>query len=865
MDWSGSINLELGIQAVKLHKIEKNEVSTFDQHEFIRVEGKIENASLFIFFKKESKSHPKYLICNQTEETLIIRQKGNHLRGKETLLMPYQTSTFAWDDPHHEPKMIIVNIRNTDVRKKYSLESFWQNPPIVLGAVYKNNKLYRGERKIWAECHATGPTITLTFTDMNTNKLYGKETKSKSRDLELTASTRKGSRKRAGQDAVEKRKMGHTESIQMELRSTINSLGISLIDDTPQEIIFMQLTQISIDVMATDDNQYLVLSVGGAQIDNQLYNTTNPVMLVPKDHDTSSEEDSASYRGLRNFMQLSIVKDSKVTEVDYFKYFFFGLQELDLHVDSELLVRIMEFADLMYENLDLVKNVMEDEDDETENSMSMEEMKRTRKRTLVEIKNEEKEEEEWETTIIGLNSLELFKPTDVSVRSRMLYFDIFHIYPLAFELSFFSVSGVESGYVLSKILSFSGALTTIENAPIRLNTLAIQHAFQSREEFITRIAGHYKQQAINQIYSLLGSVDFVGAPISLVNNLGDGVYDFFYKPAQGLAVLSAQDFATGVAEGTSSLFRNTMTGFFNSTSKITGSFGKGAATLAFDADYLRERELAQRNRPKHVGEGLMYGVRDFGKGLWSGASGVIAQPMKGAESGGLSGFVKGVGRGVVGVAAKPVAGTFDLFSQTTKGLKNTATMLDRKDTYRQRPPRYFGSDNILTVYDYKSSEGQSLLWNLEDRRYCHQRYVTHVTTQKNILLFSNKFLFQIKPDTPEKLEWNCPIKCIKGMTTVEIEKGKIKVKLHLAPVSSGKFMEDLVGNKIEEKSFICFPHEINDVALAFDRIVKFVADMEKKKNRKDWQKTKGGGGNLVNRSLGVSMNSIKNMSFKSSN
>lgn len=33
---------------------------------------------------------------------------------------------------------------------------------------------------------------------------------------------------------------------------------------------------------------------------------------------------------------------------------------------------------------------------------------------------------------------------------------------------------------------------------------------------------------------ILGSFEFLGSPLSLVNNLGTGVYDFFYEPAQGL-------------------------------------------------------------------------------------------------------------------------------------------------------------------------------------------------------------------------------------------------------------------------------------------------------------------------------------------
>jgi hypothetical protein len=44
------------------------------------------------------------------------------------------------------------------------------------------------------------------------------------------------------------------------------------------------------------------------------------------------------------------------------------------------------------------------------------------------------------------------------------------------------------------------------------------------------------------------------------------------------------------------------------------------------------------------------------KGLWSGVTGIITQPVKGAKKKGAIGFAKGIGRGVLGVAVRPVTG-----------------------------------------------------------------------------------------------------------------------------------------------------------------------------------------------------------------
>ena len=42
-----------------------------------------------------------------------------------------------------------------------------------------------------------------------------------------------------------------------------------------------------------------------------------------------------------------------------------------------------------------------------------------------------------------------------------------------------------------------------------------------------------------------------------------------------------------------------------------------------------------------------------------GISGLVLQPIKGAQKDGAAGFFKGVGKGLLGVVAKPVGGVLD--------------------------------------------------------------------------------------------------------------------------------------------------------------------------------------------------------------
>lgn len=51
------------------------------------------------------------------------------------------------------------------------------------------------------------------------------------------------------------------------------------------------------------------------------------------------------------------------------------------------------------------------------------------------------------------------------------------------------------------------------------------------------------------------------------------------------------------------------------------------------------------------------------------ATGVITQPVKGAQAEGIDGLITGVVRGIVGVVAKPAAGVFDFASEATAAVK----------------------------------------------------------------------------------------------------------------------------------------------------------------------------------------------------
>lgn len=57
-----------------------------------------------------------------------------------------------------------------------------------------------------------------------------------------------------------------------------------------------------------------------------------------------------------------------------------------------------------------------------------------------------------------------------------------------------------------------------------------------------------------------------------------------------------------------------------------------------------------------ISSGFKVAGKEFGFGLYDGISGLVTQPIKGAQKDGTAGFIKGFGKGIGGLMAKPAAG-----------------------------------------------------------------------------------------------------------------------------------------------------------------------------------------------------------------
>eukprot|EP00466_Bigelowiella_natans_P011668 jgi/Bigna1/141839/aug1.65_g16547 len=224
-------------------------------------------------------------------------------------------------------------------------------------------------------------------------------------------------------------------------------------------------------------------------------------------------------------------------------------------------------------------------------------------------------------------------------------------------------------------------LPGVDEAPLDLNGLTMQHVFQDIDQLTRIVLLHYSRQFIFEFYKIVGSMDALGNPFGLFSSLGQGLYDFVADPLLGIQK-NPKEFGKGLAKGAASLVTSSLGGVTNTASKITGTVGNAIAQLSFDPVYLRRKQNV--GKATNIADGIFKGFQELGLGIVDGVTGIVRAPIQGAMKGGVVGFFKGAGKattmpsldrfssGLAGVVVKPVAGAFGMVSQTTQGFRQSS-------------------------------------------------------------------------------------------------------------------------------------------------------------------------------------------------
>ncbi|XP_067217864.1 intermembrane lipid transfer protein VPS13B-like isoform X4 [Chanodichthys erythropterus] len=199
-------------------------------------------------------------------------------------------------------------------------------------------------------------------------------------------------------------------------------------------------------------------------------------------------------------------------------------------------------------------------------------------------------------------------------------------------------------------------------------------------QLVHTLAMHYAAGALFRAGWVVGSLEILGSPASLVRSIGNGVSDFFRLPYEGLT-RGPGAFISGVSRGTNSFIKHISKGTLTSITNLATSLARNMDRLSLDDEHYMRQEEWRRQLPETLGDGLRQGLSRLGISLLGAIAGIVDQPMQtftrtldlpNSASSTARGVISGVGKGIVGVFTKPIGGAAELVSQTGYGLLHGA-------------------------------------------------------------------------------------------------------------------------------------------------------------------------------------------------
>jgi len=281
-----------------------------------------------------------------------------------------------------------------------------------------------------------------------------------------------------------------------------------------------------------------------------------------------------------------------------------------------------------------------------------------------------------------------------------------------------------SGPIASLAGSLLCAVLSLTRAPLALSALGLSGFSGTAAQLRALVSAHYARCVEEQLPTLLGSADVLGNPRQLLLRLERGLNDALGDGPS--------------ADGGLSLLANAVTGVSLSASLVTSSLANGVAELGFGRSEAASRSdaLAVRGPVRSAGQGISMAVESVAQGALTGLTGLMLQPMSGAQRDGFGGFARGLFSGVTGAIARPLVGAIDAASLVAEGLAaSSATSQDDELQVfsalqrRARLPRAFGAHGEVVPYSQATALFAAALEQLRtsrgDARFQHDRLVGH--------------------------------------------------------------------------------------------------------------------------------------------
>ncbi|EAR98069.2 PH domain protein, putative (macronuclear) [Tetrahymena thermophila SB210] len=450
----------------------------------------------------------------------------------------------------------------------------------------------------------------------------------------------------------------------------------------------------------------LSLQIDSIIINNQIENTQFPVILAPTKRKTGDPFFIISVLWKNHVQKNNQNKNKKNKLVSYIHQTSFYVDTIEIRIDDHILDTAISYFNQV--------------------------------RNIISIKNNSD----------SFTELRIFKFEDIEDRLSMAlenqngnnqilnYIKNLRVEPIDICFTFRSSPGHSLTASTKNIIGdFGLTLASIDQAKIKLSQLLMTHIFGSIKDIFTRITKHFSQQFMRQLYKLLGSFDFLGSPVSLIENLGTSVVDMLYQPFYALVKgKSGYKFGEKFAIGAVNLISSSISGVYKTINKIIGTIMKLLASFTLHKQYIHSRQIRLNRTIKNVKEGVIIGLKNFFIDLWQTLTGIFRRPVSEAKHGGILGFFLGLYQAAVSLVIRPTVAMYDLITTIIQGLQNTAQYEEHIMDTRSRPIRQFGDNKQLIPYEFKAAIGIDII----------KRYKLKIFEHETILFFDELIIKKLK-------------------------------------------------------------------------------------------------------------------------
>ncbi|XP_008812811.3 uncharacterized protein LOC103723626 isoform X2 [Phoenix dactylifera] len=670
------------------------------------------NGTQLILLSDDKTGFMPYRIDNFSMERLRIYQQ--RCESFETIVHSYTSCQYAWDEPCFSHRLV-VEVPGERILGTYSLDDVKEYVPVYLPPTSE-----KPERRLYISVHAEGAIKVLSIVDSGYHIV---------KDMKETSFF--GFKEKKNVDQKQDCYSNFTEMVTLHLPF----LGISLINSSPQELVFACVKEITVVLMQSLDQQKISFKILSLQIDNQLPDTPYPIMLsFDNEHRGRSMNFLKNKENRLRFQHENISAssfDSSLEPIFYlaaakwrntdtslvsFQYINLGLAPLCIELEEQVLLSLFEYFRTVSSRL---------QGRSLQKSFEL--------RTLdygidVLIESPVLDYKCRNSEFVEIPKKSGLLPSVVPIgapwqqiyllaRSKKMYVEVFELGPIVLSLSFSSTPWMVKNEVRGDLEPFIHitstmfqrglmALVDVEGVPVHLKQLILGHLMASWESIQEILIRHYTRQLLHEMYKVFGSAGVIGNPIGFARNVGLGIRDFL--SVSGKEILqSPGGLLTGIAHGSKSLLSSTVYAISSATTQFSKAAHKGIVAFTFDEQAVFEMDEQQKHPDSH-GKGVL---NEFLEGL----TGLLQSPIRGAERHGLPGVLSGIAMGTAGLVARPMASILEATGKTAQSIRNRSSP-HQSSRFRIRFPRPLARELPLSPYSWEEAIGVSMLLQADGSR-----------------------------------------------------------------------------------------------------------------------------------------------------